>query len=135
MAFEKRKPTEEEIKYLESFEIRCPYGDKSSFDLIYCDTDRNFYMFYIMGPGFERESLPMYFGIVWNETPMILGVYKGGSGNALDGFHIVWDLYSLFGKNREYIPINCETIQIIKEALIAAHGRTTCKVIDTKFKF
>ena len=28
MAFEKRQPTEEEIKYLKSFEIRCPYEKK-----------------------------------------------------------------------------------------------------------
>lgn len=135
MAFEERKPTEEEIKYLDSFDIRCPYGDKSRYDEIYYDRERNFYMFYIMGSGSASVSRPMYWGIIWNDKPMILGVYKGGSGNALDGLHIVWDLCSLFGKNREYIPINFETIQIIKEALIAVHGHTTSKVIDTKFSF
>lgn len=135
MAFEKRKPTEEEIKYLESFEIRCPYGDKSSFDLIYCDTDRNFYMFYIMGPGFERESLPMYFGIVWNDKPMILGVYKESDGIPSEGFHMRWKLHSFRGKNNEFISLNDETKNIIKEALIAANGCTKFEILDNEFDF
>lgn len=135
MAFEERKPTEDEIKYLDSFDIRCPYGDKSSYDEIYYDKDRKFYMFYIMGSGSIYALRPMYWAIIWNDKPMILGVYKSGSGNALDGLHIIWHLYSLSGKNGEDIPINNEILQIIKEALIAVHGHTTSKVIDTKFKF
>ncbi len=133
MAFEKRQPTEEEIKYLKSFEIRCPYGDTSRYKFIYCDIERNFYMFYIMGPGFERESLPMYFGRVWNNKPMILGVYKASTGDAFSGLHVIWDICSLTGKNNEFIRPTDDTIAIIKEALIAAKGCTSCKVIDTKF--
>ena len=135
MAFEKRKPTEEEIKYLESFDIRCPYGPGSSFDEVYCDTDRNFYMFYIHGPGFERESLPMYLGIVWNDKPMILGLYIDSDGNALEGFHMKWKLQSIKGKNSERIPLNDETRSIIKEALIAANGLRKAKVFDNEFDF
>ena len=133
MAFVEKKPTEEEIKYLKSFEIRCPYGNSGSFDEVYYDKDRNFYMFYLFGPGFKRESLPMYFGIVWNNKPMILGVYKSSTGDAFSGLHVIWDICSLTGKNNEFIRPTDDTIAIIKEALIAAKGCTSCKVIDTKF--
>ena len=133
MAFVEKKPTEEEIKYLKSFEIRCPYGSKGSFDEIYYDKDRNFYMFYLFGPGFKRESLPMYWGIVWNNKPMILGVYKSSIGDAFSGLHVLWDICSIVGKNNEFIEIDEEILNIIKEALISTNGHTTCKVIDTKF--
>lgn len=135
MAFEKREPTEEEVKYLESFRLRCPYGPGSSFDEVYCDTDRNFYMFYIHGPGYEEEHLPMYFGIVWNDTPMILGFYTYADGNPFDGLYVKWKMQSIKGTNSERIPLNDETRSIIKEALIAANGRRSAKVLDQEFDF
>lgn len=135
MAFEKRKPTEEEVKYLESFDISCPYGPSSRFKEVYCDTDRNFYMFYIHGPGYEEEHLPMYFGIVWNDKPMILGFYTYADGKPLDGLHVKWKLQSIKGNNNEYIPLNDETRSIIKEALIAANGCRSAKVFDNEFDF
>ena len=135
LAFVNRKPTDEEIKYLDSYEIRCPYGNKSSYEEVFFDGDRCFYMFYIMGPGFKRESLPMYFGIVWKEKPMILGVYKTSIGSPSQGLHISWDFCSLVGKNNEFIAINEEIINTIKEALFATDGCTSCKVVETKFNF
>ena len=133
MAFVEKKPTEEEIKYLKSFEIRCPYGNSGSFDEIYYDKDRNFYMFYLFGPGFKRESLPMYWGIVWNDKPIILGVYKSSTGRPSEGLHVVWDICSIVGKNNEFIEINDEIVNVIKDALISTNGCTHFKVIDTKF--
>lgn len=61
-----------------------------------------------------------------------MGVYKSSTGRPSEGLHVVWDICSIVGKNNEFIEIDEEILNIIKEALISTNGHTTCKVIDTK---
>ena len=136
MAFVRRKPTEKEVKYLESFNIRCRMGHaiftKSS-EVVY-EEENNFYMFYIIGPGFERENLPMYFGIVWNDIPMVLEVYHSSTGKLISGFHETWKFRSLTHKNKSYTPKDEKTMELIKNALTATNGGfTSLKILDNEF--
>lgn len=78
MAFVRRKPTDQELNYFNKFNLRCPYGDKSRYKEIVFDKDSNFYLFYIHGPGYEKEQLPLYFGVIWNDTPYVIGLYESG---------------------------------------------------------
>ena len=124
MAFVYQELTEEDIKYLESFEIRYEYG-KSSLVKPWADTpidrERNIYLFYVEGTTdikMKDERPTAIYYLVWGKDLIKFGMLMDDSkrdenNKTIYKFYIFRILAPTKFKKRE-----AELLETIKEAVI-----------------
>lgn len=124
MAFVYQELTEEDIKYLESFEIRYEYG-KSSLVKPWADTpidrERNIYLFYVEGTTdikMKDERPTAIYYLVWGKDLIKFGMLmddyeKDENNKVIYKFYIFRILAPTKFKKRE-----AELLETIKEAVI-----------------
>ena len=124
MAFVYQELTEEDIKYLESFEIRYEYG-KSSLVKPWADTpidrERNIYLFYVEGTTdikMKDERPTAVYYLVWGKDLIKFGMLmddyeKDENNKVIYKFYIFRILAPTKFKKRE-----TELLETIKEAVI-----------------
>ena len=124
MAFVYQELTEEDIKYLESFEIRYEYG-KSSLVKPWADTpidrERNIYLFYVEGTTdikMKDERPTAIYYLVWGKDLIKFGMLMNDSkrdenNKTIYKFYIFRILAPTKYKKRE-----TELLEAIKEAVI-----------------
>ena len=124
MAFVYQELTEEDIKYLESFEIRYEYG-KSSLVKPWADTpidrERNIYLFYVEGTTdikMKDERPTAIYYLVWGKDLIKFGMLmddyeKDENNKVIYKFYIFRILAPTKYKKRE-----TELLEAIKEAVI-----------------
>ena len=124
MAFVYQELTEEDIKYLENFEIRYEYG-KSSLVKPWADTpidrERNIYLFYVEGTTdikMKDERPTAIYYLVWGKDLIKFGMLmddyeKDENNKVIYKFYIFRILAPTKFKKRE-----AELLETIKEAVI-----------------
>ena len=124
MAFVYQELTDEDIKYLESFEIRYEYG-KSSLVKPWADTpidrERNIYLFYVEGTTdikMKDERPTAIYYLVWGKDLIKFGMLmddyeKDENNKVIYKFYIFRILAPTKFKKRE-----AELLETIKEAVI-----------------
>ena len=129
--------TAQDTRFYKKLAIPTPYGNFPMIpkEVVY-DEDSDFYLYYILGPGYKKIGRPMCFGYVWQGKTGYVSVYNTfWYDKEAKGRRYIWEICGVrYDGKSIYLSDNQELGELIEQAIIATNGCfTTDNIIANTF--
>jgi len=125
MKLVRKRVTEQDTRFYREIAIETPYGKipKTPKKVVY-DEDSDFYLYYILGPGYKKIGRPMCFGYVWQgKTGYVSVYYTYIYDREAEGYRYTWEICGVkYDGKSIYLSDNQELGELIEQAIIATNG-------------